>query len=88
MSRGGDNIDNDDDVVDDVDDDDDNDVDDDVHDNDNNDVDDGSNQRNLRCSICRGAAGKFNALKVKPLNFFKALKALIVKISQFASVNR
>ena len=79
-----------DDVDDNLNDDDDNDVDDDddVHDNDNNDVDDGSNQRNLRCSICRGAAGKFNALKVKPLNFFKALKTLIVKFSSFTSVNR
>ena len=65
MSRGGDNIDNDDDVVDDddVDDNDDNDVDDDVHDNDNNDVDDGSNRRNLRCSICRGAVGEIQRFK-------------------------
>ena len=45
MSRGGDNID-------------DNDVDDD------DDVDvDGSNQRNLRCSICRGAAEKIQCFK-------------------------
>ena len=54
MSRGGDDIDDDDDVDDD-DDDDDND--------DDNDVDDGSNRRNLRCSICRGAAGEIQRFK-------------------------
>ena len=55
MSRGGDDIDDDDDVDDDDDDDDDND--------DDNDVDDGSNRRNLRCSICPGAAGEIQRFK-------------------------
>ena len=56
MSRGGDDIDDDDDVDDDDDDDDDD-------NDDDNDVDDGSNRRNLRCSICRGAAGEIQRFK-------------------------
>ena len=33
-----------------------------------------------------GGGGIFNASNVKPLNFFKALKALIIKFSQFTSI--
>ena len=39
-------------------------------------------------ACAEGRRGKFNASRVKPLNFLKALKALIVKFSSFTSVNR